>query len=305
MLQSVAPFLDAFQSRMSPADLAKLVFLSAIWGGSFIFLRVAVPEAGPLLTAILRTSLAGLALIAYARMSRVKMDWRRNLKPFAMVGFFAGAVPFTCFSYAALVLPAAYSAVLNATAPLFSALLSVMLLGERLTLLKLAGLLLGIVGVAILVGAGALPLSAHTLLAVAACLVAALCYAMSTMVVKKTGRPGDIHPIAMAAGSLALGGAMMLPALPFALPPAMPSPLALGCILAMALLSSGLAQVLFIPMIVKVGPTRAMSVSFLIPLFSMAWGALFLGEPVGIATVLGGIVVLLAMAMVLSSGRQS
>lgn len=290
---------------MTAADIAKLVFLSAIWGGSFIFLRIAVPEAGPLLTAILRTSLAGTALLIFARMSKVRMEWRRNLKPFALVGLLAGVVPFTCFSFAALVLPAAYSAVLNATAPLFSALLSVLLLGEKLTLRKLCGLLLGITGVAILVGAGALPLTAHTLAAVGACLLAAAGYALSTIVVNKTGRPGDIHPIAMAAGSLALGGLMMLPALPFALPPVMPSLLALGCIVAMALLSSGLAQALFIPMIVKIGPTRAMSVSFLIPLFSMTWGALFLGEPVGAATLLGGLVVLLAMALVLSSGRRA
>ncbi|HEY8607060.1 MAG TPA: DMT family transporter [Noviherbaspirillum sp.] len=289
---------------MTAADLAKLVFLSAIWGGSFIFLRIAVPEAGPLLTATLRTAIAGGALLTYARLSKVEMHWRRNLKPFALVGFFAGVLPFTCFSFAALTLPAAYSAVLNATAPLFSALLSVMLLGERLTMGKLAGLVLGIAGVAILVGAGTLPPTLATAVAVGACLLAAAGYALSTIVVKKTGRPGDIHPIAMAAGSLALGGLMMLPTVPFALPDAMPSPLALGCILAMALLSSGLAQALFIPMIVRVGPTRAMSVSFLIPLFSMGWGVLFLGEAVGAATLFGGLVVLAAMAMVLAPGRR-
>lgn len=304
MLQSVDLFLEALTYRMSATDLAKLVLLSAIWGGSFIFLRIAVPETGPLLTAILRTSLAGLALFLYAKASRVDMAWRRNVKYFAIVGLFAGVIPFTCFSYAALALPAAYSAVLNATAPLFSALLSVVLMGERLTIRKLAGLLLGIAGVAVLVGAGTLTLSAQTLLAVGACLVAALCYATSTLVVQKTGRPGDIHPTAMAAGSLALGGAMMLPALPFVLPSALPSPLALASIAAMALLSSGLAQALFIPMIVKIGPTRAMSVSFLIPLFSMTWGAIFLGERIGPGTIAGALVVLLAMAMVLSSGRK-
>lgn len=82
------------------ADLAKLVFLSAIWGGSFIFLRVAVPEIGPLLTALLRTSLAGIALMAFAAATGVTMHWRRNIKPYAVVGLFAGALPFTCFSFA-------------------------------------------------------------------------------------------------------------------------------------------------------------------------------------------------------------
>ncbi|HYD94581.1 MAG TPA: DMT family transporter [Noviherbaspirillum sp.] len=289
---------------MSAADLAKLVFLSAIWGGSFIFLRVAVPEAGPLLTATLRTTLAGVALVAFAVATGVRMDWRANLKPYAMVGLFAVAIPFSGFAFAALHLPAAHSAVLNATAPLFGAVFSMIWLAERLTLQKLAGLVMGIAGVATLVGAGALKIDAGTLAAVAACLVAAAGYALSSIIVKKTGRPGGIPPIAMAAGSLVAGGAVLLPTVPFSLPPAMPSFTALACITAMALLSSGLAQALFIPLIVKVGPTRAMSVSFLIPLFSMLWAFLFLHEPVTPSTLAGGAVVLAAMALVLWTPRR-
>lgn len=289
---------------MSAADLAKLIFLSAIWGGSFIFLRVAVPEVGPLLTAILRTALAGTALMGFAWLTKVPMDWRSNIKPFAVVGLFAGVIPFTCFSFAALYLPAAHSAVLNATAPLFGAAFSVAWLSERLTMQKLGGLLLGITGVAVLVGAGTLPLNGKTLLAIAACLVAAASYALSSIIVKKTGKPGGIHPIAMATGSLALGGAMMLPVMPFALPHAMPSLLALGCVTALSLLSSGVAQALFIPLIVKIGPTRAMCVSFLIPLFSMLWAALFLHEPVGMSTLAGSAVVLSAMGLILTAHSE-
>ncbi len=290
---------------MSVADIAKLIFLSAIWGGSFIFLRVAVPEVGPLLTAMLRTSLGGLALLAFAAASGVSMHWRRNIKPYAVVGLFAGVLPFTCFSFAALHLPAAYSAVLNATAPLFGAAFSALWLAERLTARKIAGLLLGVAGVAILVGASTLALTMATLMSLAACLLAAACYALSSIIVKKTGMPGGIHPIAMAAGSLALGGLIMVPAVPFMLPPAMPSMLALGCIAGLSLLSSGLAQALFVPLIVKVGPTRAMCVSFLIPLFSMLWGALFLHEAVRASTMTGGAVVLLAMALVLSGSHAA
>lgn len=286
---------------MSAPDLVKLVFLSAIWGGSFIFLRVAVPELGPMLTALVRTTVAGAALMAFALATGVTMEWRRNLKPFAIVGLFAGVLPFTCFSFAALHLPAAHSAVLNATAPLFGAAFSVAWLAERLTLRKVVGLLLGITGVVILVGAGALPLDRATLLSVAACLVAAASYALSSIVVNKTGMPGGVHPIAMATGSLALGGLMMLPALPFTLPGTMPSGLAIACVIALSLLSSGLAQALFIPLIVKVGPTRAMCASFLIPLFSMLWGLLFLHETVRISTLAGGVVVLMAMALILSA----
>ncbi|RZI43411.1 EamA/RhaT family transporter [Herbaspirillum sp. HC18] len=288
---------------MSAADVFKLVFLSAIWGGSFIFLRVAVPEAGPLLTATLRTTLAGIALMAFAQATGVKMNWRANIKPFAVVGLFAVAIPFSCFSFAALYLPAAYSAVLNATAPLFGAVFSVIWLAERLTMQRLAGLMLGMAGVAILVGAGSLALDAPTLVAVAACLVAAAGYAGSSIIVKKTGRPGGIPPIAMAAGSLVLGSVIMLPTMPFSMPQAMPSPVALACIAALALLSSSVAQALFIPLIVKVGPTRAMTASFLIPLFSMLWAFLFLHEPIGMGTLAGGAVVLAAMGLVLWQPR--
>lgn len=293
---------------MSPFDLAKLVFLAAIWGGSFIFLRVAVPEVGPLLTALLRVTIAAVVLVAYAALIGVRMNWRRNVRSYALVGLFAAALPFSFFSYASLHLPAAYSALLNSTAPLFGALFSVFYLAERLTVLKLAGLATGMAGVAVLVGAGALTLNLQTLVAAAACLAAAACYAISSIVVKKTGRPqgglsGGIHPIAMAAGSMAFGGLIMAPVLPFSLPPAMPSALALGCVAGLSLLSSGVAQALFIPLIVKVGPTRAMSVSFLIPLFSMLWGVVFLKEAVGVFTLVGGAIVLLAMGLVLSASH--
>jgi drug/metabolite transporter (DMT)-like permease len=293
---------------MAFVDLAKLIFLAAIWGGSFIFLRVAVPEVGPLLTATLRTTLAAAALMAFALTTGVTMNWRRNAKPYAVVGLFATVLPFSCFSFAALYLPAAYSALLNSTAPLFGALFSVLWLAERLTARKLAGLALGIAGVAVLVGAGALALNAKILMAAAACLCAAACYALSSIIVKKTGRPergvsGGIHPIAMAAGSMVWGALIMAPSVPFTLPPALPSMLALICLVALSLLSSGVAQAIFIPLIVRIGPTRAMSVSFLIPLFSMLWGFIFLHEAVGLSMLLGGAIVLAAMGLVLSSSH--
>lgn len=299
--------LVLFSPLMSPTDLAKLIFLASIWGGSFIFLRVAVPEVGPMLTAMLRMSLAAVVLIAFARLTGVPMHWRRNAKPFAAVGFFAAVLPFTCFSFAALQLPAAYSAVLNATAPLFGAVFSVLWLTERLTIRKLVGLALGIFGVAVLVGAGALVLNTSTLIAAAACLLAAASYAVSSIIVKKTcrvhGAEAGIHPIAIAAGSMAFGALIMAPTVPFALPAIMPSLLALGCLAGLSLLSSGLAQAIFIPLIVKIGPTRAMSVSFLIPLFSMLWGFIFLHEPVKPSTLLGGAIVLSAMGLVLSASH--
>ncbi len=294
-------------SLMSIRDLAKLVFLASIWGGAFIFLRVAVPEVGPLMTSILRVTLAAIVLSGYAMATGVAMHWRRNLKPYAVVGLFAAALPFTCFSFAALYLPAAYSAVLNATAPLFGAVFSVLWLADRLTVSKLGGLILGIVGVAILVGAGSLPMNAITLLAVAACLIAAASYAVSSIIVKKIVRTSEQHagldPIAIAAGSLVFGSLIMAPIIPFSLPPAMPSMAALACIAGLSILSSGVGQAMFIPLIVRIGPTRAMSVTFLIPLFSMLWGFVFLNEAVNASTLVGSAIILASMGVVLAPQR--
>ena len=291
---------------MAALDVAKLIFLAAIWGCSFIFLRVIVPEVGPLMTALLRMSLASVALISFAALIGTKMHWRRHLKPYAAVGVFATVLPFSCFSYASQFLPAAYSALLNATSPLFGALFSVLWLAERLTLQKLVGLATGVFGVGVLVGAGALVLDMTTIVAAAACLLAAASYAVSSIIVKKTGHPqdgadGHIDPIAMATGSMALGAAILMPALPFILPKALPTLPAIGAVLGLSLLSSGVAQAMFIPMIVRIGPTRAMSVGFLIPLFGMLWAYLFLDEQVAGSTLAGGAIVLLAMGLVLSA----
>lgn len=291
---------------MAALDVVKLIFLAAIWGCSFIFLRVIVPEVGPLMTALLRMSLASVALISFAALIGTKMQWRRNLKAYAAVGVFATVLPFSCFSYASQFLPAAYSALLNATSPLFGALFSVLWLAERMTLQKLVGLATGVFGVGVLVGAGALVLNLTTIIAAAACLLAAASYAVSSIIVKKTGHPvdgsdGHIDPIAMATGSMALGAIILMPALPFILPTALPTLPAIGAILGLSLLSSGVAQAMFIPMIVRIGPTRAMSVGFLIPLFGMLWAYLFLGEQVTSSTLAGGAIVLLAMGLVLSA----
>lgn len=306
---TIAPRLFPLYARlMSASDFAKLLFLGSVWGGAFIFLRVAVPEVGPLLTSALRVTLAAIVLIGFAMATGVEMHWRRNLKPYAIVGLFAAAIPFTCFSFAALHLPAAYLAVLNSTAPLFGAVFSVIWLDDRLTISKLAGLIIGVIGVAILVGAGSFALNAVTLLAAAACLVAAASYAVSSIIMKKIVRRSDqhagLHPIAIAAGSLVFGAFMMAPLIPFTLPPVMPSLLALSCIVGLSVVSSGVAQAMFIPLIVKIGPTRAMSVTFLIPLFSMLWAFIFLNEQVKASTLVGSAVVLAAMGLVLSSSRS-
>jgi drug/metabolite transporter (DMT)-like permease len=244
----------------------------------------------------------------FVHLKRIPLNWQRNLKAYLLAGLFGAALPFALFSYAAHHLPAAMSALFNATCPLFGALFSIIWLSERLTLFKFAGLLLGVLGVILLVGKGALFANCSSLLAVAASLIAPACFAISAIVVKlhtcrqsRLQRPDRIDPMAMATGSMLAAAAMMLPTIPTSLPAHMPSLLALSLVIALALIPSALAQIMFIPLITKIGPTRAMSVSFLIPLFSMLWGFVFLGEAIGLACVMGGLVVLTATGLILKT----
>ena len=139
---------------MRQSDVARLVALSAIWGGSFIFIRVLAPVLGPVLTVTTRVLIAGAVLIAYCRLIGLDAELSRHWRQYVVIGIANSTVPFMLYAFAALYLPASYSVILNAMTPLFTALLAVPLLGERLTAAKVAGLCAGVAGVALVSGAG-------------------------------------------------------------------------------------------------------------------------------------------------------
>lgn len=297
---------------MRTADLIRLTALAAIWGGSFVFMRVAAPALGPFTTAGARVLLAGLLLLAYFRLARFDAQWRRNWRHYALVGVVNSAVPFSLYSYAALHIPASYSVILNATAPLFGAVFAAVWLQERLTARKLAGLALGTAGVALVArgkgGAGA-EVDASFALAVAACLGAALCYALSGVYLKR--RAAGVPPMAMAGASQLMAGLALLP-LALARPPAgWPSPAVIGSVVALAVLCSAVAYLLYFRLMADVGPARALTVTFLMPVFGMAWGALFLGEAItpgmlaGCALVVGGTFLVLRAPAALKTARAA
>lgn len=297
------------QSKLSSRDMAMLGVLAAIWGASFIAMRVVAPELGCLLSTTLRIVLAAVALLLFARHHQVQLDWQRNAKAYLLAGLFGAALPFVLFSYAAHQLPAALSALINSTCPLFGALFSALWLAEPMTLRKFLGLLLGVGGVWLLVDADTLLRNPVNFSATVACLLAPACFAISGVIIKHhscihKANHQRIEPLAMATGAMLAASLILLPALPFTLPMHMPSPLALGLVIALALFPSALAQIIFIPMVARIGPTRAMSVSFLIPLFSMLWSSLFLQEHMCIRCLLGGFVVLAATALVVTPSSK-
>lgn len=279
------------------ADVARLVALAMIWGASFTFYRVLVPALGALPTAALRVLIAGLVLAAWLRVTGVDADVRRHWRAYLFVGVVNSAIPFALFGYAAHTLTAAVMSVLNASAPLFASLLAVRWLGERLDARKLTGIGLGIVGVAMVTGGGVVDGTAAAWWAVAACLAAALAYAISGIWLKRNGQ--GVSPYAMAGWSQLFAGFVLLPSMTIARPPGPITVVVVANALGLALLCSAVAYLLYYRLIRDLGPTRAMTVTFLIPVFGILWGALLLGEPVTLAVIGGTALVVAGTALVL------
>jgi drug/metabolite transporter (DMT)-like permease len=277
---------------MRNEDVARLTLLAAIWGGSFIFMRVLAPVLGPVLTATARVSIAGIALIAWFRITGFDADLRGQWRHFVVIGILNSAIPFVLFSFAALHIPASYSVILNSATPLFAALLSAVFLAEALTFAKIGGLVAGAAGVALVSKAGPVVPDALFGASIAACLAAALLYAASSIYMKKYA--AGAKPMAIAGWSQVAAGIVLLPLVPFAPVRGEITTAVVANVLGLALLCSAVAYLLYYRLIADIGPTRALTVAFLMPLFGMAWGALLLGETItwpmvaGCALIVGG-----------------
>jgi drug/metabolite transporter (DMT)-like permease len=279
---------------LNRADAARLALLGAIWGASFLFIRIVSPAIGPLLTADLRMLVAGLALVAWFRVTGFDPQWRRWLREYAIVGMLNSGVPFLLFAYSALSLSAGQMSVLNATSPLWGALMAAALLGERLTARRLAGLAIGVAGVALIArpGADALPL-----LPLVACLGAAGCYALTGVYLKRWASAAPAR--GMAVGTQLSAGLMLLPLAALSPPAQPPSALVVACVLALGLVCGAVAYILYFRLVQDVGPAGALTVTYLTPLFGMLWGALFLDEALSASMIGGAALVILGTLFVL------
>ncbi|HZQ71946.1 MAG TPA: DMT family transporter [Burkholderiales bacterium] len=280
---------------MRRADATRLVALAALWGASFLFMRIAAPVLGPFIVADARILLAAAALGLYFRWMRFDTGWRRWWRVYTLVGVINTGLPFLLYAYAALHIPAGLSAVANATAPMWGTLLAATVLRERLSNARLAGLALGILGVALVTRPQ--PGAAYPLLAVAAALGGAFCYAVAGIYLKR--RAHEAPGRGMAFGTQLAAGILLVPFAAASQPLAPVTPLALSATIAMALLSGAVAYVLYFRLIADIGPIRALTVTYLIPVFGVLFGAVFLGEALGPSTLAGGLLVVLGTALVL------
>jgi drug/metabolite transporter (DMT)-like permease len=267
---------------MPAADVARLLTLAALWGGSFAFMRVAVGGLGPVWLAASRVALAFIALYVLALARRNVPALRERWRDYVVVGIINTALPFTLFSYAAQYVAASTAAILNATSPFFATIIAALWLKDHVTPVKVAGMVLGIGGVTLLVGWQPEPLTPEKLIAIVACVAAALCYGIASVYAKArlTGLPS----FAIALYSQMTAMIVLVPALPFVPPPVSITPLVAANVLALAVASTAIAYLLYFRLIATIGPARALTVTFLIPLFGVLWGFLFLDEKIGAST---------------------
>jgi drug/metabolite transporter (DMT)-like permease len=278
------------------ADYARLLLLAAIWGAAFIFLRVAAPVMGPVWTPEVRVLLGGLAVLAWLRFAGEKADLWRNPRAYLVVGTVNIAIPFALFSYAAMHAPAGLLSIVNSTAPIFGIAWAAAFRDERITARKAAGMALGIAGVALIARPGDAPADAQLNWAIVAVLGATCSYGVTGVLIKRFAK--GVAPRAMAAGNQLAAALVLLPLLPLLPPLGMPSALVIANLLALALLASGVAFVLYFRLIADIGMTRALTVTYLIPLFGVFWGWLFLGETLPAAAFAGGALILAGTVLV-------
>lgn len=295
---------------MTFASIVRLVALGAIWGSSFLFMRIAAPAFGPAALIGVRLGLAALFLACVAMATRRALPFGVNWRHYFFIGAANSAAPFLLFAYAAQTLPASLLSLFNSLAPICGAVVAAIWIRTPITPRTGIGLMLGLAGVGVLtiehLSSAQVEGRAITLgLSFAAALGAPILYGIAATYIKKAAFSGS--PFDNAHGSM---WAASLLAAPFAAtfaPEAAPAPTIWGAALALGLVCTGIAYLLQFKLIADLGPTRALIVAFLIPVFGVFWGVLFLGEPVTTFLLAGGALIVFGMYLTvvqpLSSAR--
>ena len=280
---------------MKPRDLLDLTLLAALWGGSFLFMRYAVPDFGVVPLIWLRVALASVCLLPLLLLKRQFGALRQQAGALTVMGLFNSGLPFLLIAWATLSITAGLASIMNAMTPVFTALIGALWLGDRLDGRRSLGLLLGLAGVALLAADKADFRPGGSGWAIVAMLLATACYGFAANHTRRylQGVPALVN----ATGTQLVSALVLLPPALWSWPERMPG---LGPWLAALVLGvacSALAYVLFFRLIARVGASRAVTVTFLVPVFGTLWGALFLGEPVTASMLAGGAVVLLGTGL--------
>lgn len=286
---------------MTGRDLATIVALGAIWGGSYLLIQIAAESFGALPLVAARVWIASGLLWAWLTLRRRPVRWRVYGLRLLVLGGLNAALPFGLVAVASTRIPASLNAMLGTTQALWGVLFGILLLRERLTARTALGLLFGTAGVGILVGWSPSRLDGNVVTGVLCALTATACYALGAVYTRV--RLGDAAPETLALGQQVGAGIWLGAPAAHQAPGAVPSPPAMAALLALSLLCTAVAYILHFQLVQRVGPTRSNIVTFLIPLFGAVWGHLILAEPITPGMV-GGLGAVLCSVALLSGEPQ-
>ncbi len=284
--------------RLAPnlVVVASLLYCGAAFGGSFLFMRLAAPELPPMIVAFGRVLIAALILVPFAGRARLRA-MRDGWRDYVIVGLFMAAAPFVLFAYAERSITAGLGAIINATTPLWTAIILVIWLRQTPTARRIGAVIIGFGGVGTIVGLEGLQLAPDAFLGVVAALVAASCYGIALTYIRR--RMGPQPPIQLATGQLIAAAVMLLP---FAAVTAGEASFTTEAVLAMlgiAVLSTAIAWPILFGLNRDVGPMATSTVTFLNPVFGALWGALFLAETISPTFLVGSLLVFVSLALIL------
>lgn len=262
---------------MSPVDIFRMLSLAAIWGASFLFMRIIAPVIGTIPTAFFRVSIAAVGLLVILGLMRISWDFKGKLKTLMLLGVINSGIPATLYSVAAQVLPAGYSAIFNATTPLMGVLIGGLFFSEKLTTAKLAGVFLGLFGVGVLTRAGPVAFDMQLLLGALACLLATTCYGFAGFLARRwLDQAGGLDSRLSAVGSMLGATLFLLPLFGYSVVTQPPASWG-GWDVWLSLLGLGLgctafAYIIYFRLLSSIGPVKSMTVTFMIPPFGVLWG---------------------------------
>ena len=287
---------------MSSSVAARWLLLATLWSLQHLFMRVSVPVFGATLVAEVRAFAAtGFLLIWLFVVMRESLRLRTNWRDHLAVSVTNNVLPFVCFAYAATALPASYLAVMSGMVPLWSAITAAPILGEPLGPRLVGGFVLGLVGVALIVNLGPVPLDASMILATTAGMVGAAMWGWAGVVIRQ--RSHRLPAMSLATGSIFFSAILMAPAWVTVPPVATWTPSATVAVVLLGLFCTGIAYLPFFTLVRDIGPTRTLTVGLAVPVLGMLWGWLFLDEAITLGMIGGAALVLVALVLVMSPSR--
>ncbi|TQV84916.1 DMT family transporter [Aliikangiella coralliicola] len=275
---------------MNNRNIFDLILLAALWGASFLFMRVSVPEFGAVPMMMVRVALAGLFLLPFVWWKKRQQVMIEKVVPISIVGIFNSAIPFSLIAYSTLYVTAGFASVLNAATPMCAAVIAYLWLNQRLTRSAVIGLFIGLVGVVLLVWDKIGFSGDESTFAILAGLGGAFFYGIAANYSKK--RLAGVDALAITTGSQISAAIFLLPMAVAWWPAQMPSIASWINVVVLAIVCTGFAQILYFRLIDQAGAANATTVTFLIPVFGMVWGGLFLDEIVTLDTLLACAVIL-------------